>query len=92
MYVYMYGSYILIIAHGLCSAGLFCLANISYERLGSFRLLINKRLSNLIPSIALWWFLLSSANIAAGCNADLCMFCYVFTLEMLEKFKFVDYK
>lgn len=59
------GSYVLIIAHGLCSSGLFCLANISYERLGRRRLLINKGLLNFIPSITLWWFLLSSANIAA---------------------------
>lgn len=59
------GSYTLMIAHGFCSSGLFCLANISYERLGSRRLLINKGLLNFMPSIALWWFLLSSANIAA---------------------------
>lgn len=59
------GSYSLIIAHGLCSSGLFCLANISYERIGSRRLLINKGILNFIPAIALWWFLLSSANIAA---------------------------
>lgn len=59
------GSYTLIIAHGLCSSGLFCLANISYERLGSRRLFINKGLLNFIPRIALWWFLLSSANMAA---------------------------
>lgn len=59
------GSYSLIIAHGLCSSGLFCLANISYERVGSRSLLINKGIINFIPSITLWWFLLSSANIAA---------------------------
>lgn len=59
------GSYTLIIAHGLCSSGLFCLANISYERTGRRSLLINKGLLNFIPSIALWWFLLCSANIAA---------------------------
>lgn len=59
------GSLSLIIAHGLCSSGLFCLANISYERIGSRRLLINRGILNFIPSIALWWFLLSSANIAA---------------------------
>lgn len=59
------GSYVLIIGHGLCSSGLFCLANISYERLGSRRLLINKGILNFIPSLTLWWFLLSSANIAA---------------------------
>lgn len=59
------GAFTLIIAHGLCSSGLFCLANISYERLGSRRLLINKGLLNFIPRIALWWFLLCSGNIAA---------------------------
>lgn len=59
------GSYTLIIAHGLCSSGLFCLANISYERMGSRRLLINKGLLNFMPSLSLWWFLLCSSNIAA---------------------------
>lgn len=59
------GSYTLILAHGLCSSGLFCLANISYERIGSRSLLINKGILNFIPRIALWWFLLCSGNIAA---------------------------
>lgn len=59
------GAYILIIAHGLCSSGLFCLANISYERLGSRSLIINKGLLNFLPSLSLWWFLLCSGNIAA---------------------------
>nr|ATN41160.1 NADH dehydrogenase subunit 4 [Diptera sp. 59 LC-2017] len=59
------GSLSLMIAHGLCSSGLFCLANISYERLGSRSLLINKGLLNFMPSMTLWWFLLSSANMAA---------------------------
>nr|WNG77946.1 NADH dehydrogenase subunit 4 [Helius pluto] len=58
-------SYTLMIAHGLCSSGLFCLANITYERMGSRSLLINKGLLNFMPSMALWWFLLSSANMAA---------------------------
>lgn len=64
-YIGICGSYTLIIAHGLCSSGLFCLANIVYERIGRRSLLINKGLLNFIPSIALWWFLLSSSNIAA---------------------------
>ena len=59
------GAYTLIIAHGLCSSGLFCLANMSYERLGSRRLLINKGLLNFMPSLSLWWFLLCAGNIAA---------------------------
>lgn len=59
------GRYTLIIAHGLCSSGLFCLANFSYERLGSRRLLINKGLLNFLPSLSLWWFLLCAGNMAA---------------------------
>ena len=59
------GAFTLIIAHGLCSSGLFCLANITYERLGRRSMLINKGLINFIPSITLWWFLLCSGNIAA---------------------------
>ena len=58
-------SYTLIIAHGLCSSGLFSLANIIYERLRRRRLIINKGLLNFLPRLSLWWFLLSSRNIAA---------------------------
>nr|YP_009728654.1 NADH dehydrogenase subunit 4 [Macroxyela ferruginea]QHR79728.1 NADH dehydrogenase subunit 4 [Macroxyela ferruginea] len=65
------GSYLMMIAHGLCSSGLFCLANISYERLGSRSLLINKGLINFMPSMSLWWFLLSSSNMAAPPSLNL---------------------
>jgi len=47
-------SYVLMIAHGLCSSGLFCLSNISYERFGSRSLLVNRGLINLMPSMAMW--------------------------------------
>lgn len=47
-------SFALMIAHGLCSSGLFCLSNISYERFGSRRLLVNKGLMNLMPSMTMW--------------------------------------
>nr|YP_009469765.1 NADH dehydrogenase subunit 4 [Schizocephala bicornis]AVE15731.1 NADH dehydrogenase subunit 4 [Schizocephala bicornis] len=67
----LYMSYVLMIAHGLCSSGLFCLANISYERLASRNLLINKGLLNLMPSMALWWFLLLSSNMAAPPSLNL---------------------
>nr|UXX46883.1 NADH dehydrogenase subunit 4 [Sabethes cyaneus] len=61
----MNGSYTLMIAHGLCSSGLFCLANISYEQMGSRSMLINKGMLNFMPSMSLWWFLLCSGNMAA---------------------------
>ncbi len=58
------GAYFIIIGHGLCSSALFCLANISYERSGRRRILINKGILRFIPSITLIWFLISSRNIS----------------------------
>lgn len=58
------GSYYMIIGHGLCSSGLFCLANISYERIISRRILINKGILTFIPSITLIWFLICAGNIS----------------------------
>lgn len=65
------GSLAIIVAHGLCSSGLFCLANITYERLGSRRLYLNKGLINLIPSICLWWFMFTCCNMAAPPSINL---------------------
>lgn len=64
-------SYSLIIAHGLCSSGLFFLVNLFYERLGSRSLLINKGIMIFFPRISLWWFLLCSRNIAAPPSLNL---------------------
>ncbi|YP_010449133.1 NADH dehydrogenase subunit 4 (mitochondrion) [Pectinophora gossypiella] len=65
------GSYILMIGHGLCSSGMFCLANINYERFHSRSLFINKGLMNFMPSLSLWWFLLMSSNMAAPPSLNL---------------------
>lgn len=65
------GSYVLIIGHGLCSSGLFCLSNIVYERTGRRSLFINKGLINFMPRMALWWFLLASRNMAAPPSLNL---------------------
>nr|AII02544.1 NADH dehydrogenase subunit 4 [Urodus decens] len=65
------GSYILMIGHGLCSSGMFCLANINYERFHSRSLFINKGMMNFMPSMSMWWFLLSSSNMAAPPSLNL---------------------
>nr|YP_010535826.1 NADH dehydrogenase subunit 4 [Cerogria janthinipennis]UYB79038.1 NADH dehydrogenase subunit 4 [Cerogria janthinipennis] len=59
-----YGVLIMMIGHGLCSSGLFCLANISYERTMSRSLYLNKGLINLIPSMSMIWFLFISSNMS----------------------------
>lgn len=59
------GAVVVMIGHGLCSSGLFCLANVVYERVGSRRLYISKGLLNFMPRMGLWWFLLRIGNMAA---------------------------
>nr|UAT98139.1 NADH dehydrogenase subunit 4 [Smerinthus planus] len=66
-----FGSYIMMIGHGLCSSGMFCLANINYERLHSRSLYINKGMMNFMPSLSLWWFLLMSSNMSAPPSLNL---------------------
>nr|ARH53878.1 NADH dehydrogenase subunit 4 [Heterocerus parallelus] len=65
------GSLCLMVAHGLCSSGLFCLANITYERTGSRSLYLNKGLINFMPSFSLMWFLLISSNMASPPSLNL---------------------
>nr|ALO76194.1 NADH deshydrogenase subunit 4 [Dictyoptera aurora] len=67
----LYGAVIMMIAHGLCSSGLFCLANISYERTGSRSFFLNKGLINLMPNLSLWWFIFCSFNMAAPPSLNL---------------------
>ena len=56
------GAIIIIIAHGVCSSGIFSCANIIYERTHSRIIIINKRNLNFFPSLSMFWFLLCIAN------------------------------
>nr|YP_010352992.1 NADH dehydrogenase subunit 4 [Prionopetalum kraepelini]UOF70475.1 NADH dehydrogenase subunit 4 [Prionopetalum kraepelini] len=70
-WVGLVGSIILMVGHGLCSSGLFCLANVNYERLHSRSMIVNKGMMNFLPSGALVWFLLVSSNMAAPFSLNL---------------------
>ena len=56
------GRIIIILAHGICSSGIFSAANIIYERSHSRIIIINKRNLNLHRNIAIFWFILCIAN------------------------------
>lgn len=58
------GALILIIAHGLTSSALFCLANTNYERTHSRTILLARGLQMVLPLITAWWFIASLANLA----------------------------
>nr|YP_010956818.1 NADH dehydrogenase subunit 4 [Prionotus evolans]WMY89937.1 NADH dehydrogenase subunit 4 [Prionotus evolans] len=58
------GALILMIAHGLTSSALFCLANTNYERTHSRTMLLARGLQMALPLMTAWWFIGSLANLA----------------------------
>nr|YP_009114533.1 NADH dehydrogenase subunit 4 [Brachirus orientalis]AHZ58115.1 NADH dehydrogenase subunit 4 [Brachirus orientalis] len=58
------GALILMIAHGLTSSALFCLANSNYERTHSRTMILARGLQTILPLMAAWWFISSLANLA----------------------------
>nr|YP_009112196.1 NADH dehydrogenase subunit 4 [Sillago aeolus]AIY56257.1 NADH dehydrogenase subunit 4 [Sillago aeolus] len=58
------GALVLMIAHGLTSSALFCLANTNYERTHSRTMVLARGLQMALPLMTAWWFLASLANLA----------------------------
>nr|UDN39057.1 NADH dehydrogenase subunit 4 [Hyphessobrycon sweglesi] len=58
------GAIILMIAHGLISSALFCLANTTYERTHSRTLILARGMQVLLPLTATWWLITNLANLA----------------------------
>nr|BAW88908.1 NADH dehydrogenase subunit 4 [Osteochilus salsburyi] len=58
------GAIILMIAHGLVSSALFCLANTTYERTHSRTMILARGLQVVFPLTAVWWFIANLANLA----------------------------
>nr|YP_009441274.1 NADH dehydrogenase subunit 4 [Eleotris amblyopsis]ATN23237.1 NADH dehydrogenase subunit 4 [Eleotris amblyopsis] len=58
------GALILMIAHGLTSSALFCLANTNYERTHSRTMMLARGLQIALPLMTAWWFIASLANLA----------------------------
>lgn len=48
------GALLVIMGHGFCSSGLFCIANINYERRGTRSLLVIKGSQAILPTLTLW--------------------------------------
>nr|NP_739642.1 NADH dehydrogenase subunit 4 [Carapus bermudensis]BAC23173.1 NADH dehydrogenase subunit 4 [Carapus bermudensis] len=58
------GALALMIAHGLTSSALFCLANTNYERIHSRTIVLARGLQLVLPLMATWWLLATLANLA----------------------------
>nr|YP_010334245.1 NADH dehydrogenase subunit 4 [Crematogaster matsumurai]UNH90054.1 NADH dehydrogenase subunit 4 [Crematogaster matsumurai] len=60
----VWGSYIMMISHGLCSSGLFYMVNLYYSRTKSRLLILNKGLGNKLGGLMMWWFILCASNMS----------------------------
>nr|BBU26146.1 NADH dehydrogenase subunit 4 [Synchiropus splendidus] len=58
------GAMALMIAHGLTSSALFCLANTNYERTHSRTMILARGLQVVLPLMTTWWFIATLANFA----------------------------
>lgn len=65
------GAVIIMLGHGFSSSGLFCLANIMYEKSNSRSLLVRKGFLSVAPGIRICIFLLCSINMAAPPSLNL---------------------
>nr|ALO64496.1 NADH dehydrogenase subunit 4 [Lasioglossum pauxillum] len=65
------GGYIIMVAHGVCSSGLFFLVNICYQETNSRLMLVNKGLMNFMPKMSMMWFLMCISNMSAPLSLNL---------------------
>nr|YP_010140034.1 NADH dehydrogenase subunit 4 [Hylica paradoxa]QQK57679.1 NADH dehydrogenase subunit 4 [Hylica paradoxa] len=85
----VYGCYFMMLAHGFCSSGLFCLANISYIRLFSRSFYLNKGLINFMPSVSFFWFLFCCFNM--GCPPSINFLSELFILFSMINYWFFSF-
>nr|YP_001382315.1 NADH dehydrogenase subunit 4 [Vampyroteuthis infernalis]BAF73643.1 NADH dehydrogenase subunit 4 [Vampyroteuthis infernalis] len=76
------GAVLMMIAHGLCSSGLFCLANLVYEKLKTRSLYLYGGMINVNSMMSLFWFLLCISNMGAppfiNLMSEVMLFCSLF--------------
>jgi len=65
------GAIVIIVAHGLCSSGIFSLVGMVYSRLSRRRIILMRRSLRIAPVLGLWWFLFRITNMAAPPRANL---------------------
>nr|ANG44473.1 NADH dehydrogenase subunit 4 [Sthenoteuthis oualaniensis]QNS38523.1 NADH dehydrogenase subunit 4 [Sthenoteuthis oualaniensis] len=76
------GAMLMMICHGFCSSGLFCLANLMYEKLKSRSLFLCGGMINVNSIMCLWWFLFCIANMGAppfiNLASEVMLFCSMY--------------
>nr|YP_010454158.1 NADH dehydrogenase subunit 4 [Rossia macrosoma]QXJ42174.1 NADH dehydrogenase subunit 4 [Rossia macrosoma] len=81
------GAMLMMVCHGFCSSGLFCLANLIYEKFKSRSLYFYGGMLNINSTMCLWWFLFCIGNMGAPPSINLIsevmLFCSVYIYSSL---------
>nr|ALS46316.1 NADH dehydrogenase subunit 4 [Glycera cf. oxycephala FS21] len=65
------GAMAMMIAHGLVSSAMFSIANMTYETTHTRSMFLTKGLMNLVPSMTMMWFILTTMNMAGPPSINL---------------------
>lgn len=65
------GAFVIMLAHGLCSSGIFNFVNVVYEGSGRRSFYVRRGLLSIFPKLRFWCFLLASINMAAPPSPNL---------------------
>nr|YP_008999624.1 NADH dehydrogenase subunit 4 [Antricola mexicanus]AHF21660.1 NADH dehydrogenase subunit 4 [Antricola mexicanus] len=65
------GNILIMLGHGLCSSGLFCLVNIYYERFYTRSLILLKGLGIFFPYFSVWWLFFVMINMSVPPSMNL---------------------
>nr|YP_007026812.2 NADH dehydrogenase subunit 4 [Metacrangonyx repens] len=84
------GCLFMMVAHGLCSSGLFYLVDVMYKRTGTRSLFVNKGMLNIMPNLSFWWFMFLLANLAGpptlNLFSEICMLINLISWSKLNMF------
>nr|UPX88260.1 NADH dehydrogenase subunit 4 [Eurycercus lamellatus] len=81
-YIAVGGAIIIMVAHGICSSGLFALVGLVYSRLGTRSISLLRSSISTMPLLTLWWFLFSVSNMGAPPTPNLVGEIYIFLSSM----------
>nr|WMH03398.1 NADH dehydrogenase subunit 4 [Cacopsylla melanoneura]WMH03411.1 NADH dehydrogenase subunit 4 [Cacopsylla melanoneura]WMH03424.1 NADH dehydrogenase subunit 4 [Cacopsylla melanoneura] len=58
------GAVMMMVGHGFCSSGLFCILGLTYNRTMTRSIIMNKGFISIIPICSFWWFMFCSSNLS----------------------------
>nr|WMH03437.1 NADH dehydrogenase subunit 4 [Cacopsylla picta]WMH03450.1 NADH dehydrogenase subunit 4 [Cacopsylla picta]WMH03463.1 NADH dehydrogenase subunit 4 [Cacopsylla picta]WMH03476.1 NADH dehydrogenase subunit 4 [Cacopsylla picta] len=58
------GAVMMMVGHGFCSSGLFCILGLTYNRTMTRSVIMNSGFISIIPICSFWWFLFCSSNLS----------------------------